>query len=377
MRRKDGRIIFQPLDTLLTMSEIAGSPLQKYDVVNDEYIADRELTPYTLKPVFSVTDKDSVVTGGDHASELVNVVWTVSARKNNAAPVFGTDYTIDPVTHALTLAFNLDPDTSGYVRFDADYVDARRGDIIKCHWEKQLLCVSATDWKTELVTEWPSRMDLYPWKDRGTFGLSVQLMNGASQIPDAECTYQWQIFESDAWRAVDVQKDYWCRGGADTKTLQVEQQYVQRALIRCCAWPTGRSAEMRVLAFLLRRHYGQYDDDLDILEGEYVFPQTTRAVAEAYVVNRNGGRIPSPTDYFDMEILYSRDGTAWFHVAHGPVGEVPRSMFPVDATMVHQFSWITREKSALIPLMIDGEVMTVDGSIAVGQFPIIERDLDV
>ncbi len=376
MRRKNGKIIFQPLDTALTMSEIAGSPLQKYDVVTQEYVTDRELTPFFLKPHFEVKSNDGSTADGDCTANLVNVVWTVSARKNGIAPVRGTDYTVNDVTKALTLSFNLDPDTSGYVRFTADYVDARRGDVIKVYWEKQLMCVSATDWKTELFTDWPQRLHLYPWKDRQTFDIPVQLMNGENQMPDAETTYQWQIFENQEWRNVDVNKDYWCRGGANTKTLQVEQRYVQRALVRCCAYPTGRPAEMCVLAFLLRRYYGQYDDEMDILEGEYIFPETNRAVAEAYVVNRNGGRFANPEQYFDMEILYSRDGVAWFHVTHGSVGEVPRSMFPVDATMMHQFSWITRELSAVIPLKLGDDIMTLDGSIAVGQFPIIERDLD-
>ena len=368
-----------PLDTLFTMLELFGSPLQKYDTVTGEYIDDRTLTPFTLQPQFSINDKEGVLSG-DHTSELVNCIWTVSAKVNKAAPVKGTHYTIDDQTHALTLHFNLDPDTSGYVRFTADYIDPRRGDVLKVNWEKPLSCVSATEWKVALISEWDMRTDLIPWKDRGTFAIPVQLCNGSANIPDAQAVYQWEIYEVNnnvgSWRSINRQKDVWCRGGEQTRQLSIEQKYVQRILIRCKAWPVGQTSELQIKSFLLRRFYGYYDDDLDILEGAYIFPETSRAVAEAYVTNRSGGRIANPQQYFDIEILYSRGDGNWWHVTHGTRGEVPRSMFPVDGTMQHLFAETTRELTALVPFTLDGAELTLGGSILVGQHPIIERDYE-
>ena len=379
LRKKQGNIIHMPLDTMFSMSELFGSLQQKYDAVTDEYITDRTMSPFTLKPQFSVTDKEGKLSG-DHTADLVNCVWTVSARVNNAAPVRGTHYTVNDATHALTLSFNLDPDTSGYVRFTADYIDPRRGDVLKVHWEKTLSCISATDWKVELLTEWQMRTNLIPWKDRGTFAIPVQLCNGSSPIPDVESVYIWEIYEVvnsvGSWRSIDPQRDIWCRGGQNTRQLSVEQKYVQRILIRCKSWPAGETSYLKVQAFLLRRFYGLYDDDIDILEGAYIFPETSRAVAEAYVTNRSGGRITSPEQYFDMEILYSRGDGNWWHIAHGTRGEVPRTMFPVDNTMKHLFAEVTRELTALIPFALDGAYLTLDGAVLVGQHPIIERVLE-
>jgi len=248
--------------------------------------------------------------------------------------------------------------------------------VLKVHWEKPLSCVSATDWKVSLVSEWPMRTDLLPWKDRGTLTIPVQLRNGSSNIPDADSVYQWQIFEDSAWRNVDRSKDFWCRGGENTKNLKVEQKFVGRILIRCEAWPKDNTADLQVLAFKLRRFYSLYEDDMDILEGAYIFPETARAVAEAYVANRKGGRIANPEQYFDIEILYSRGDGHWWHVAHGTRGEVPRSMFPVDSTMKHEFAWLTRELTPLMPFAINGEILTIDSEAVVGQFPIIERDFE-
>jgi hypothetical protein len=379
LRKKQGKIIFMPLDTLFTMSELFGSTQQKYDAVTGEYIVDRTMAPFTLKPNFSVTDKEGRLSG-DHTAELVNCVWTVSARVNNAAPIRNTHYTINDTIHAITLVFYLDPDTTGFVRFTADYIDPRRGDVLKVFWEKPLSCISATDWKVTLGTEWQMRTNLIPWKDRGIFTIPVQLRNGSTDIADADSVYQWEIFEVvnnvGSWRSINPQRDIWCRGGEQTKQISIEQKYVQRILIRCKAWPVGETSYLQVQSFLLRRFYGLYDDDLEILEGAYIFPETSRAVAEAYVTNRSGGRIVNPEQYFDIEILYSRGDGNWWHVAHGTRGEVPRSMFPVDSTMEHLFAEITREKTALIPFTLDGAYLTLDGAVLVGQHPIIERDIE-
>lgn len=363
------------------MRELAGSPTQKYDATTDSYNADRTLTPFSLAPLFSVSDSGGELPEGDYTAQLVNCVWTVTGRTNGHAPVLGTDYTVNAVTKVLTLSCNLDPDTHGKVAFTADFIDPRRGDVLKVAWEETLSCVSVTDWKLTLQTQWQQRTDLVPWKSRGTFPVTVQLYNGDTELADAKAVYQWQIYESSAWRNVDRQQDFWCRGGEQTKAISVAHEYVGKILIRCLAWSVSETdrvpAKAKILAFMLRRYYGFYDDDLDILEGAYVFPETTRAVAEAYVENHHGGRIAQPTRYFDMEILYNRgDGTGWWHVCHGDRGEVPRSMFPVDDTAVHYFAPVVRELSAFVPLTDSGKVLTVDGKVLVGQFPVIAREFE-
>lgn len=381
LRPKVGRMLHQPLDTLFVMREMAGSPVQKYDISTDSFDADRTLTPFVLEPLFSVSDQSGEMDDGDYTDKLANCVWKVSGRTNGHSPVPGTDYIVDSTTHALTLACNLDPDTHGRLEFTADFVDPRRGDVLKVTWEKTLSCVSVTDWKLVLQTEWARRTDLVPWKNRGIFPVSVQLYNGETQMPDNVTIYQWQVCDGGNWRDVDRNKDFWCRGGEQGNAISIEHDFVQKIQIRCLAWPSSETdrieAKAKILAFMLRRHYGNYDDDLDILEGAYVFPETTRAVAQAYVENHHGGRIDNPTLYFDMEILYNRgDGTGWWHVCHGERGEVPRSMFPADTTAVHYFAPVVRELTALIPLTADGEILTVDGAVLVGHFPIIAREFD-
>lgn len=378
---KAGRILHQALDTLFVMREMAGSPMQKYDATTDSYITDRTLTPFVLEPLFSVSDKGGELPDGDYTDKLVNCVWKVTGLTNGHSPVLGKDYSVNNVTRALTLSCNLDPDTHGKISFSAEFIDPRRGDVLKVEWEKTLSCTSVTDWKLALQTEWPQRTDLVPWKNRGIFPVSVQLYNGETELSDDKAAYQWQICEGNVWRNVDRNMDFWCRGGEQTKNISIEHDFVQKIIIRCLAWSSTETdriaAKAKILAFMLRRHYGFYDDDLDIIEGAYVFPETTRAVAQAYVENHHGGRITNPALYFDMEILYNRgDGTGWWHVCHGERGEVPRSMFPADTTAVHYFAPVVRELSALTAISDGGDILTVDGEVLVGHFPIIEREFE-
>lgn len=376
IRKREGKIIYQPLETIFTMLELFGSLHQEYDSETGEYNADRTKTPFTLMPTYSVTDSRGGVPSGGFTSKLSNVIWTVTAQVAGKSPVKDTHYTIDSNTQALTLKFNIDPDTTGSVRFTADYIDERRGEVLKIEWEKALSCVSAAEHKMRLMSEWPMRTNLFPWKQRGTFKIPVQLMNGATECADADSVYLWQVYEDGAWRNVSADDDFWYRGGQNTKELAIDQDFVQKVLLRCEAWPKELPSHLEVLAFVVRRFYGLYDDDIEILEGAYIFPETPRAVGEAYVTNRNGGRIPTPEQYFDIEVLYTRGDGNWWHVTHGTRGEVPRSMFPVDRTMQHVFGEITREISAQRVLTVGGKALTVGGLMLTGQFPIIERDLE-
>lgn len=376
LRKKGGHIYFQPYEILFTVIETGGSLHQNYDATAGEYIADRTLTPLVLRPMLSLSNSQDGSNDGDHSLDLLNVVWTVTALKNGHAPVSGTDYVVAADTHELRVMFNLDPGTSGSIACSAEYYDQRRGDVIKLYWSGQLGCTTTADWRVMLQTDWPMRTNLFPWKDRGIFTIPVQLTNGDSELPDAKCVYRWQIFESNAWRNIDRQRDFWCRGGENTKAISIEQKYTQKLLLRCMAWPADQPSELQFAAFLVRRYYGAYDDDVEIVEGKYIFPATARTVAEVWVEKRKGGRIASPEQFFDIELLYSRGDGHWWHVSHGTRGEVPRSMFPVDSSMQHLWAEATREITAELPLAVDGAVLTLDGAVAMAHHPIIERDYD-
>ena len=372
-RESQGKMVFQPLVFSFQMVELRASYVQKYDAVQAEYLPDRTLTPCVLTPKLSVVDEDGIATG-DKTTEIVNVTWTVNGRFNGVNWVNGTDYVIDPTTHQLTIQANMDPGYMGKVSFYGEYLDERRGEVHKFRWERTMTCETYADYNVQIRME-QSKISLSPWKNRGTFGITAQLYNSDAPAPDADCSYQWFIWDNNVFRPVGMYNpDLWYDSGANTKTIRVKQAYIQNILLCCEAYLRDAPDKVRSATVRVRRWYGQYDDDLVWLSGKYIFPDTTNAEAEVQVTRRNG-IIANPLQYFDIEILYNNgSGDWWQHVCHENRGMVPRSMFPVDSTMQHRFGWILREKSALLPMLNGNKYFTINGRVAVGQFPTTPRE---
>lgn len=372
-RESQGRMVFEPLMFGFQMLELRASYVQKYDAVQAEYLPDRTLTPCVLIPKLPVIDNDGIATG-DKTTEMVNVTWAVNGRFNGVNWVNGTDYIVDPDTHQLTIQANMDPGYMGKVSFYGEYLDERIGKVHKFNWERTLTCETYADYNVQLCME-QSKISLSPWKNRGTFGIPAQLYNSDAPAPDADCSYQWFVWDNNVFRPVGMYyPDLWYDGGANTKTIRVKQAYIQNILLCCQAYLRDAPDKVRSATVRVRRWYGQYDDDLVWLSGKYIFPNTTNAEAEV-VITRRQGVVANPLQYFDIEILYNNgSGDWWQHVCHENRGMVPRSMFPVDTTMQHRFGWILREKSALLPLINGNKYFTINGKVAVGQFPTTPRE---
>lgn len=372
-RESQGRLVFEPLMFGFHMVELRASYVQKYDAVQAEYLPDRTLTPCVLVPKLPVKDNNGIVTG-DKTTEMVNVTWTVNGRFNGENWVNGTDYVVDPDTHQLTIQANMDPGYMGKVSFYGEYLDERINKVHKFTWERSLTCETYADYNVQLRME-QSKISLSPWKNRGTFGIPAQLYNSDAPAPDADCSYQWFVWDNNVFRPVGMYyPDLWYDGGANTKTIRVKQAYIQNILLCCQAYLRDAPDKVRSATVRVRRWYGQYDDDLVWLSGKYIFPDTTNAEAEV-VVTRRQGIMANPLQYFDIEILYNNgSGDWWQHVCHENRGMVPRNMFPVDTTMQHRFGWILREKSALLPLINGNKYFTINGRVAVGQFPTTPRE---
>lgn len=371
-RESQGRLVFRPLKTRFQMVEYRASYIQKYDAVQGEYLPDRTLTPSVLIPQLQINDPNGLQTG-DHSLDLVNVTWTVVGRFNGVAWVSGTDYIVDPTTHQLTIQANLDPDYTGKVTFHGEYLDMKRGEVHKFDWDHDITCVTYADYRVQMHME-QSKVNLMPWKNRGDFSLTAQLFNGETPAPDADCVYLWTVWDGTAFRLIGQDHpDLWCVTGKNSKTITVSQDYIQNVLLCCSGYLKSAPSQIRTATVLLRRWYGQYDDDLIWLSGKYILPDTPHAEAEV-VVTRRQGVVANIMQYFDVEILYNNGSGDWQHICHGNRGMVPRDMFPVDTTMQHRFGWILREKSALLPLKCGNKYFTIGGKIAVGQFPTTARE---
>ena len=376
IRENEGKIVHKNPSYIFQILEKGGGYIQKYDAVEGEYQPDRSLTPYVLEPILHINDPSGVLPVGDYTRDMVNVRWTVQGRYNGEAWKLGTDYTVNPETHVLTVTGNLDVDYTGHISFHADWLNPNSGRVQYFDWERDITCSATAGGILRLAMPGGTKFRLLPWRNRGQFAIPSQLYRGGAPLSDDQAVYVWRVWDGSAFRTIqpdDSVTDLWYKSGKDTKQIVVDQNYIQDVLLQVQAHVKGDAETVRSMTVLLRRWYGQYDDRLDFLTGKYIFPDTTRAEAEVVVTNTHGD-IANPEHYFDIEIFYTVMGGAMQHVAHGPRGEVTRSQMPVDPTMRHSFGWMIREKTALIPLLCKGKYLAIGGKVAVAQFPSTPRD---
>lgn len=365
-----GHVIYRPLVYDFNMLEIGGSWLQKYDVTKKEYIPNRALTPYVLRPYLGVEDLDAgVKMVGTYA--LVNVSWTVDAQHDGIKFVLGTDYSVNDSTHELIIRQNCDSYYAGKIRFEGEYVDSRRGDTQHFSWSHDMSTVAAATSAKMILringNRQSCKINVYALGDISVLTLPAQLYAGNDEVV---ATYHWQVFDNNIWRDINTGNtpDLWYVQGSDDKNLIINRAYIQRVLLRCLSG--GQSATC-----LVRRWYGQYDADIRFVTGKYITDDTLKCVGEANVTNRQGD-IAEPCKFFDIEILFD-DGTGhWTSVSTSETAEVNRSELNADTTLEHKFGLLCREKTALLPITMGGKPVTMGGKFACGQFPNTERNIE-
>ncbi|HAT62255.1 MAG TPA: hypothetical protein DCS83_06870 [Prevotella sp.] len=374
MIKGEGYIVYTPLSCVFNVEEMGGSYIQKYDATAGVYIPDRNLTPFLLTPKLQLTDKDGVLNDGDYSKSLVNCRWKIDMKVKGASPVEGTDYVINDIDHSLSIQCNGDVDTNGKISFVADFVDQRRGDVFHFSWNREINTIAASRGKLILRCAFPTKQDLSPFKSLNQFSIDTQLLNGDTEVSSSDCTYDWQVFDNNSWRDIE-DGDLWCVSGAKEKSITIAQDFVQHLIIRCNAWRNDNKSEIKSFVTNLRRWYGQWFPEVDFSEGKIVTIETTRAVIEGKISRQPQGNISSPTDYFDIELFYSRGYSGWIHVGYGIEAAVPRVMFGADSTIKHLCGMNPRELSAEVPFLINGQPLLFNSKLVVGQFPVMDRDI--
>ena len=367
-----GHVIYRPLNYTFQVVQLGGSGVQKYDTVSSAYIPDREIAPLVLQPQLTIKDPDGQIPTGIYTHHMANVTWKVTLKSGDhtANLPAGDGYSVDNATKALTFSRNLTPAESAEVTFDADYLDQRRNDVTHFHWTFLLITEAQTNTNVTLDTgRWPSKVNLSPFKKWGNITIPVQLLYGDSNVPDSQAVYQWQRFDSSTkqWKT-DIADFPWYISGKDSKELSVEQDYVQDVLLRVKAVAFDNENTTQYFCIRLRRWYGQYEEDIDILTGRYIFPDTTKVVLEAHVVNRQG-IIANPEKYFDLEMFFGVGGELE-SVGYGTRAEVNRHDLQTGEPTA---GVLCRERSAFLPLYVGDGILTDGKKIICLQIPISTR----
>lgn len=378
IKKNGGYVVHEQLSFVFTMLELGGSYIQKYNTISKEFVPDRTITPWVLKPNLFIHDPEGRLADGEYSLYMTNVKWTLEETRQGSSTVTtlsqGTDYTVDGKTHSVTINHNVGTEAMVKVSFAADYLDKYRGQVSHFTWQKTMNTEQETEMKFHLEIDYPSKVNLSPFKNRGEFPISGQAYNSNDVLKDDLVKYQWLVYDETTknFRAI-TDDDAWYVAGKDTKQIVVDQEYIQKVLLKLHATMAGDSTKTDYKATLLRRFYGQYEPDSYFETGKYLFHDTTEVIIGSKVTNRQGD-IKDPASYFEIEVFYRKGPKAdWQSVGYGEEVILARDYNATD----HQTGILCRELSCKEPIALDDGTLLADGeAVLMAQFPTSTREVE-
>lgn len=377
IRKKRGRVIHAALSYIFQVLQVGGSPIQKYDSLTMSYVPNRAITPFILRPQLLISDPDGEIPSGEYSSRLANVTWEVYSTKNGTTTYVAIGAANGLIYNAsdksLQIEYNVEVGEILKVTFSADYVDTRRNEVQHFKWSYDLTTEAQAMTNVSLDSgQFTSKLNLLPWKHWGQFGIPVQLRDGAENIPDASCSYQWQYYDetNQIWKN-DLANQLWYVSGAASKQIIVNQDYIQDVVLRVKACAYGDTDHPQYFVTRLRRWYGQYDEEVDILTGDYIYPDSTLVVLEAKVTGPKG-LIENPAQYFDIELFFGVGNEELQSVGYGTQAVVRRSDLQNGEP---QAGILCRELTCFMPIEdVIGALTDGDGELLVAQFPTTTKE---
>lgn len=376
LKKAVGHVVYTPLTYHFSVLEKGGSATQQFDSVLGEFEPDRTLAPFVLQPNLIINDPDGVLQSGDVTSFLVNGVWSVTVvdseiHVRDVAPSSST-YAVDSVNgYKLTVFMNCGISERIVLKFRADYYDQRRDETQQFTWDKELYCEVQDRNLFNLTVDTGNKTLLSPMRDRGIITINARLMNGEADVTNV-ATFRWLWWTGaeyidlneidDDTQEVDYYPVWFV--DYDQGKLRVRQSAVGDCIIRCEA-DYGTHTEAKV--FRMKRWYGQWEERLDLVSGQFILAGQTLAIADVSVSTRKDV-LTDPTKFFDVGIYYSADGVKWDRVCDTEHYEMRSSELTAQD---QRFGCLVRELTADIPLVMpDGSpIVAPDGTILTVNVP--------
>lgn len=383
IKKTVAHIVYSPLQAVFTMKLAGGTLSQEFNAFTGQTIPNRAVVPLILEPTLYIKDPDGYIQSGDKTSELINCKWFV----NDVQITAGSQFVIGDYGR-LTVYANVPVASSPRnLRFTCSYIDQRRQEVLPFEWEGKMETIDTTSVNLTMSVNIPVLRDISPFKE-GNVGdiISVQptIYNGKNELTQEEYSnvdIEWQYYDKDSelWKTINPSSQteflLWCES-IYLNALHIHPIYVNDILLRVVA--TYQTTELSY-TFRLRRRYGQWEENIDIIEGKYIRPTTTHSKAEVKITNRRGN-IVNPTKYFDIEILFKPTYSQnWRSISHTTVGVVNKLQLGSDYTQQPTFGALVREKTAYMPITVvsnnQRKVLCIDGKPICSQIPSSTREV--
>ena len=180
------------------------------------------------------------------------------------------------------------------------------------------------------------------------------------------------MFEPVAW-SEDFSEQPWLVSGEQTKQIIVDQDFIQKVILRVKAIAFGNNATTQYWTTKLRRWYGQFDYEVEFLRGKYIFHDSNTIALEAWVANAKG-IISNPCRYFDIELFFAVGTGDFESIGYGTEANITRGDLQSGQPKA---GILCRELSAFRPICDDNgnPICMDDGKVIYAQFPTKSREV--
>lgn len=211
--------------------------VQQYDIAANLYEPDYTLTNLVLVPSLGVSDPDGIVPDGN--ASLTNIEWTLAEN--------GTETTITPSTPGfavgtdgkLTVKRNCNSQNPMTLRFSAEYLDPRNGEVYRIIESHMVDCEGVSE-RPVLSLDTSGMIAYDPVRDgQAVRKVKASLTIGGAEVPAANRELVWQKRDYDGvWADIDGSDilDYDVSLSADETELTIMLWLIgHRIDVRCYA----------------------------------------------------------------------------------------------------------------------------------------------
>lgn len=234
---------FRPLQVSCSISVDGSVPdRQSYEAYSKTHTPDYTLTPLALVANVSIIDKDGVLPAGSVNKGLANIKWYETEKgveklisTTNTDYRFGADGSAD--AGRIQVKKNVEPEWPLTLRFEADYVDPRTGQVHKIVLSKLLTSRSETV-NPQLRLDCAGASIYNPLDDADKQTVKATLSAGGGEVAAANRVFLWEKLREDGtWSEIgsDIM-DYDVQLSADKASVTVDRSLMGEELhIRCRA----------------------------------------------------------------------------------------------------------------------------------------------
>lgn len=366
--------VYSPLIISSGIAVVGNVPdVQQYDISTGLYTPDYTGSFLCLKCWLEVTDPDGILTASEKV--LTNIRWYRTEGGAETQITGGNDYAID-TDGILMVKKNVNPDTPLTFRCEAEFLDARNGEIHRIVETRQVMAESVSQ-RPVLGIDTPLAIRYDPIRDDNPIRkVKASFRIGDMDVPAAHRELIWQKKDEGDTAFSDIDgsdiMDYDVSLSADKTELTIDCSLIGKRIdIRVYAKynPFGNPSSMPIDSTTAKVEFAavRYEATLkgQILAPRLLYP-TQKYIYPECVCSDTKGIIPNPESKCDIAWKVSKGVAAGTVTPGAVIATGVKPTIPTTSVVKTYGGKLIAEIKAKEPLKaatVGGDVLTVNGQV--------------